>query len=555
MLYAKALIVNHAVIKAPSVAPRVNKVITYLARLEQHLSKGGLDQTITDDDKRLARIQDMVDYRTRSGRFENLNQDIPMAKGEVSGGCFDIRGVRDVSTLAREIEQSGSNLVTSFISVRREHAEELGLMTKQDFQRLYRNTWERHFSKLGIIKPHDMRSVAFFHTDNPVNLHIHILSWDESGRFSGDALIPKSNLMPARQIIYQEVFKPDLKELYIAKDYLRELTLAQVRTELGQPVSLGAHMKLGELRNAVSIPQYRDRELRPAAQLVGAGTKQALREDVIGERTQGYVQYGSLPKESRARIDDFKRTLFEGSRSLSSFDALYRQLSNEMGELNGYKDIGLKEYVNRQMEDLERRVGNVISKDLGVAPNTMPPDVAQRNLKGTAAVASLSIKDPLAADIDKLSWAFTPEQKSEIEVLHGLLKRSADEEERAKLIAAISNKIYALPSIQARVKQSSLDLAQRGNMNYEDAYRVVSGEYRETIERVVGRSGEESVVPKTGDATNLFMALMYAIPSSTRGARTTLDSLQKIASWKQNRERHALGKRSAIRRRQWNTMG
>lgn len=559
MQYASALIVNHGVITTSSSAlsSRVERTVAYVARLAAHLERGGLDLELTDDDKRLLRIQDMVDYRSRQGSYSGRRVDIPASPGEVSGGCFDLSGVRDPDTLAEEIMQSGSNLITSVVSVKREDAERLGLTSKQDFQRLYREKWQEHVDKLGVIKPQDMRTVAFYHTDNPKNLHIHVLTWDASGRFSGESLIPKKNIMPARQTLVQEVYKDDLKKLYYAKDYVRVLTLTQLRATLGQEIGIETYLKLSKLKESVSLKDYQDLSLSPVRGL-DTLEKDMLKKALFQESTSGYVQYGSLSKEKRDVVDTCRESIVQNSPQLKTLIAHHTQICEELAEMNGYKGEASKYYLKRHADDLNRRLNNAITRDVSNKPELSSRDIITENARSISSIAALSVRNLDVNRAEQFSWAFTPEQKREVEGMFVKLKVCSSDKTKAPEFYALRDTIMALPSVQARITQAAHYLSNRYDMHYREAYVYTYSEFQRSVEIVINSSFQEKerlLHSGSSSTQDMLSALVYALPSKAILGKNIKDSTQRNMSWKNNRLKHALGRENTARQRQWNMMG
>jgi hypothetical protein len=567
MQYAGALIVNHEVLHAssPGMAARVSYLSDYVARLARHLERGGLDETITDDDRRLEmqkqlvhyqaeleqlqahtghavspeRLHDMMDYRDRQGRFANIHLELPIRVGEVSGGCWDLYGVRDPDQVEREILQSGSNLITSVITVKRADAERLGLTTKQDWQQLMRSTWDSHVEKLGVISRADIRWVSYFHVDNAVNLHVHTMTWDASGRFSDDTLIPKSRLMPARQKLVQAVFAPELKELYLAKDYLRALTIAQTKLTLGQHLTAAESERLEQLQGRVSITEYRALGIVPVHTPVGYQEQAALRTALYDDTTKGYKQYGSLSKESRAQVDRYRQSLVEKTEKLHGIDNAYKDLIRRLGEVNGYKGASAKSYAQYHRDDLNQRLGNVITKSVVTQYNGdrfRKTQAAQPHIHKKIAGTKRKNLSSIHIDrrFDKISWAMTPEQKEVITKKYDRLRKAPA---NSTLLKEITTDIVRLAPVQVKIKNAALTTAREQNLIYKDALRLASEDAQRVVSGTIQKSLEEKIKPFVGVGGSLAQALAtmsYLLPQSSL-SRARLDTLQQRGNQGQRR--------------------
>jgi hypothetical protein len=379
MIPASAVIINHDVLhrgtnagltgmKQLTQAALVRK-IDYAAREGRFKDKGGLDRAVTDDDMRLTRVKNIVDYGARVGKWENKAVDIPLVPGERSGGIWDQNGVVEHEGLAERIWGSNSNLITSVVTVSREYAANLHMQTKVDFQRVIRSAWTEQVERWGIIKPENIRWTAEFHTDAEKSVHVHMTTWDASGEFTGAAKIPHATLEPANEIVRRAIFGERVSEKNTNKYYLRELAQAKLRVELGQPIPDSTLARLEKLRYDSSFQRH------PVSLKAGTGGRsQALKEayrnaiGVLSPSQKGYMQYGSLPETTRQAIDGLREAVAAHSPGLQKVLSLYRV---EASKAAAYKGAGEKYnradyYINRQMMELNRRLSNIVAKHLAV---------------------------------------------------------------------------------------------------------------------------------------------------------------------------------------------
>ena len=141
----------------------------------------------TDDDLRIERENARM---TALGYIAYRPGSIP--EPNAGRALFDACGVPERARIQRELRETSSAIITSVVSVRREDAESLGLTTKQDWERLLRSQWARYVEGLGIMEPQDVRWVAAFHVNQRNNLHVHVITWDGSGRLN--SLLPRRRM-------------------------------------------------------------------------------------------------------------------------------------------------------------------------------------------------------------------------------------------------------------------------------------------------------------------------------------------------------------------------
>ena len=79
---------------------------------------------------------------------------------------------------------------------------------------------------MGIMEPQDIRWVGAFHTNSEKNFHVHVISWDDSGRF--DSLIPKVELENARQELVARATAPARQKINNARMQAREGLAADI---------------------------------------------------------------------------------------------------------------------------------------------------------------------------------------------------------------------------------------------------------------------------------------------------------------------------------------
>lgn len=218
------LVVNHRVALRGSAqhAAIGGSRVLYIANRE------GAVALKTDDDLRIER---------ENARMAELGYIAyrPGSVPEPSAGhaLFDACGVPERARIQRELRETSSAIITSVVSVRREDAEVLGLTTKQNWERLLRSQWAKYMEGLGIMEPQDVRWVAAFHVNQRNNLHVHVITWDGSGRLN--SLLPRRRMAEANDALRAHVLRPQREMLNLERTQARDELVSQIRNmELGR---------------------------------------------------------------------------------------------------------------------------------------------------------------------------------------------------------------------------------------------------------------------------------------------------------------------------------
>ena len=279
-----------------------DEMTDYMAREGRFRERGGLDRSVTASDAHLEGFlsgrDEMVAYYSRIGRYEGRGTDNPLTPGEKSGHCFCQMGLYDHTQLANELKQSGSNVVTSVVSVRRVDARELHMDCKEAFESLLRLEWSKMVESWGLIEPKDVRWVAFYHVDGKASLHCHVVTWDASGRWGGDdrRLIPREIVERGRRHLNDTVIRGQMDALNTERCYLRDAIATRIRYHLGREVT---PERLAELeRNRVSVgAEHSPVPTRPLSADRALDEIQSVRDSAPGQQV---TQYMRSPEEVRS---------------------------------------------------------------------------------------------------------------------------------------------------------------------------------------------------------------------------------------------------------------
>ena len=221
-----------------------------------------------------------------------------VAEPNAGHALFDAHGVPVRAEIQRELKETESAIITSVVSVRREDAAELGLSTKQDWERLLRSQWPNYVESLGVMAPENVRWVAAYHIGDKSGIpHCHVFTWDASGQF--DSLLPKQRMARANDDLRAFLLKPQREELSLVR--------AQARDEL-----------VSSMRNM----QLTDGQVRAIAQALPA---------------EGSLKYAKLAKFHPDAVKPVDETVAEALKSNANMAAVakrYRAAVVEHGELN-----------------------------------------------------------------------------------------------------------------------------------------------------------------------------------------------------------------------------
>jgi|GEM_PF-1752176 len=398
--FSKAVIVDSQVF-TPGAPGRsgmaLEGTVEYLMREGKFESRGGLECEPTEMDLKLmaeggrtASLSDIADYGARQGKFEGRNPEIPMAPGEFSGGAWDARGIVDVEAMKREIAESGSNVMRSVITVPREWAPQLGLVTKQQWQELVRGCWDDSMADWRVMPREDQRWCAFFHTDNKVNLHVHILSWDASGcHFAGEKRVPRENFFRSVETVKRAAYQKYSTERSIEKGYVRQALVLQAKLEHGATVREAEIRAVEDLRpEGCAAAIARDERLEGAAR----ERMDSLRErlvDALPPEGVGRASYKGVSQEARAAANLMVLEL----RKAPAFARLYNryvELAERGADILGRSGRAREDYVRDQTRDVDRRLANIFIRDAARdnQPWTRSPELARARAEVVAKAAA-----------------------------------------------------------------------------------------------------------------------------------------------------------------------
>lgn len=260
-----------------------------------------------------------------------------VAEPNAGHALFDAHGVPVRAEIQRELKETESAIITSVVSVRREDAAELGLSTKQDWERLLRSQWPNYVESLGVMAPENVRWVAAYHIGDKSGIpHCHVFTWDASGQF--DSLLPKQRMARANDDLRAFLLKPQREELSLVR--------TQARDEL-----------VSSMRNM----QLTDGQVRAIAQALP---------------TEGSLKYAKLAKfhpDAVKPVDEAVAEALKSNADMAAVAKRYRAAVVEHGELKGLTGDALQAHIAAADADLRTRLGNAaianVRNDLNIEPH------------------------------------------------------------------------------------------------------------------------------------------------------------------------------------------
>ncbi len=376
-------------------------------RLDYVCTRLGVVREPTDDD---IRRQDVTEREAALGYISH-RQGVMLDEGS-NCALFDAGGMADYRQAKADLMAAEGAILTSVVTVRREDAEELGLQTKQDFERFLRANWQEHLEQMGIMEPQDVRWVAAFHTNSDKNFHVHVISWDDSGRF--DSLIPKAELEEARQELVAKAMAPARQSISNTRTQARD--------------DLAANIRDGELSEA---------------------QRQKMRQIIDELPEKGSLKYGNLAKkapELKAKVDDLVQQRIKESPKLSEKAEGYEKTVDRHADLKGLEGSERQAYKAAAMDDLKTRLGNAqlkrIKHEAGIASEPRQRDAAAVKLPEGERVVPPRDRKREQVVVQEINACLTGKEK--IELATALKEgRQPSKELTAKVAELPSSKQYA----------------------------------------------------------------------------------------------------------------
>ena len=382
-----AIIIKNTAIAASTISTRkVRNLIDYLTR-RGDFAYEGCDTHITDDDRALAKrsdVEGLADYAARTGRFAyRLRNDDPLTEGEVSGGLWGRDGVINPNAFKQAMRESKSHVMHSIISVKREDATELGLATKEAWQKSLRATWDSYAQSWGVIFPDDIEWAAAYHVDHAKNLHVHILTIDITGAWATRSpRIEHKDFVWGFYTVREELYRPYITREEREASEIRNWMCARMRA------ICGAHDTERELAVQKRLEAVTSLPLPPPGPCLPdkSKTQSAIREYRSSlpqgdERTLSYNRSNDTMRKAARRMAE---RIKDADPYLTLAYERYETIARDKAAAYGHMGIDAKDgypvnlearAVNKTMYDLNVRLANAALTELRRSSHgrTTPP--------------------------------------------------------------------------------------------------------------------------------------------------------------------------------------
>lgn len=331
-----------------------------------------VDRRDKDDRAHVQEIERMHDYYARVNAYEKRGRERPLVRGEKSGACFCRGGAYDHAKLADGLMRAKSNVVTSVVAVRRADAYETHMDRQSAFEELMRSHWDDEVASWGLIEPKDIEWCAFYHVDGKESLHVHVVTWDKSGRWGKDdeRLIPKERVRDTGRRLNEAVIKRQIVRLEREKGYLRDAAVERIRLHLGRVEDADRTRRLEDARQACkSTLPFCPRER------LEKGQAQRLIERVRDVAPNRHVvQYARSPEEVRRAAQGVVEELRAKDKTLDVMFLRHERIAESLGrarrrqdayraDSNGVLENELRAYVAREKYDLQKRAASAVCSE------------------------------------------------------------------------------------------------------------------------------------------------------------------------------------------------
>lgn len=357
----------------------------YICREDDWELKSDIDRSLTNDDlkqfdywQNQSKLSQGLDYISRMGNFETKG-----IERQFDATLWNQYGPVNRLELEKEMLNSGGAYIDSIVTVDRKYAHQLGIVTKQDFQRLIRASWTDNASLWESRLTHrkmfdsrdDVRWVAAYHTDADRNIHVHIHTWNARGTIqAGDTISPSSTRLGKEEIL--QVGYNNIKiERNARGDFLRDLQTAEIKHQLGLNVSEDEKQRLSFKAEKNEFKE----KLSEKIDLNEKGMKEAqsLINDLKKEISEGRGRI-SNNKEIQKLSEQLVQCVKENSETVKTLYQKNQEMFLVKAGIKGYlyneekEETSMKEWQKKQLEsylesenkELLSRSTNKIIRDL-----------------------------------------------------------------------------------------------------------------------------------------------------------------------------------------------
>lgn len=351
----------------------------YISREGEFEAKGDIDRELTQDDiekfhgwQNYEELGTGLDYIARMGNFESKG-----AERQFDATLWNEYGPVNRYQVEKEMIEAGGAYIDSIVTVDRRYAQQLGIVSKQDFQRLIRGTWTENALEWTSKLTHkrmfsnrdDVRWVAAYHTDADKNIHVHIHTWNAKGTIqAGDTCLTIGTRL-GKEIILDKAYENIRLERNVRQEFLRNLTIAEIKNQLGLKIDDSIKQKLETTarRNRFEEKLSQKQELKPPVK----EECQKLLKEIKNKLEHGDGRI-SRNKEVQALTEKLIKITKENSLSLQNLEKKNEEAFYVKAGIKGYSydtskpelEKQLNRFLDSERKELLTREKNQIIKEV-----------------------------------------------------------------------------------------------------------------------------------------------------------------------------------------------
>lgn len=351
--------------------------IDYIGRFGRFKENGDIDRTMTRQDKGLRDSAEArfaasrgLDYISRTGTFSKKG-----AERQEDASLWGQNGPVNRKGVEEQMVLDGGAFIDSILTVKREHADALGLNSKEAFQRLLRSTWTQSVSKWGLIEDSaDIRWVAAYHTDAEKSLHCHIYTWSARGEIEPGATVSREGTRLGKEVVLTEAYSKIRSERDRRASYLRDLRIQQVKVQLGMPIEPERKQRLDDRALEAGYKERLSltRDLSDDAKLKVAALSAKMARELEGEQGLAARNY-----RAQATARDLVEVIEKESPACARLKKEAERHIQAKADLKGYPNEGSERegFSKREEEQQLKRICNALVHE------AMPRETKERPLR------------------------------------------------------------------------------------------------------------------------------------------------------------------------------
>ena len=269
-------------------------------------------------------------------------------------GNIDVSDYIDVSKQIYARSKANQIVYRAVVSLHPQDAVRLGY-TDKDTWRLMVQASMPEIAKQFNIPLINLRWVAAYHREEG-HPHVHIVFWSDRDEVKR-AFIPVSKQHACRAIFSKEVYRAEREVLNTEKTLKRNMILGEVKRVLSETDPLDAipEERLGQFLGRTTIDECE----RLSKQLMKI-------KEILPEKGRMFYQY--MPSAVKAEIDKLTKEILKISNISKIVDDYIKAIEG-IGKTYSSTDSWIKNMSQNAMDDVKKRVGNIILKKVGEIEN------------------------------------------------------------------------------------------------------------------------------------------------------------------------------------------